>query len=140
LIPRERKEELNKLITGILHARGCHVHAVNNEPDHVHIVFALNPKCAISDLMRDVKAGTSKTINEQKWTRRKFGWQANFAAYSVSHSVLPRVIQYVMNQEEHHRQKLFREEFLEFLEAAGLVYDTEHPTEFVEGEQAALRA
>jgi REP element-mobilizing transposase RayT len=78
-------------------------------PDHVHILIGLKPK-ALSDLVRDIKANSSRFINERAWINGKF--ECNLESYS--HSQLTNVINYIQNQEEHHKQT-FKEEYVEFL-------------------------
>ena len=96
-------------------------------PDHVHILVGLKPTIALSNLVRDIKANSSKFINDQKWIAGKFEWQQGFGAFSCSHSQLTKVISYIKNQEEHHKTKTFREEYIEFLEA----YNIDFKNEFI---------
>ena len=89
--------------------------AINGMPDHIHILIGLKPNKALSDLVRDIKANSSRFINEKGWLNGKFEWQTGFGAFSYSHSQLTNVIHYIQNQEEHHRTKTFKEEYIEFL-------------------------
>jgi REP element-mobilizing transposase RayT len=118
-IPDDIREELHKEITGIVKNRHCHLRAVGSVADHIHIVLDLSTSISLADLMRDIKAVSSKWINDRR-RARTFSWQSGYAAFSVSHSGLERVIEYVMYQKEHHRNRTFREEYLEFLKLHGL--------------------
>jgi REP element-mobilizing transposase RayT len=84
-------------------------------PDHIHLLIGIGPNCCLSDLVRDVKSGSSKYINDNKFVRGHFEWQSGFGAFSLGHSQLERIFAYIRNQEEHHQKKTFLEEYLEFL-------------------------
>ena len=95
-------------------------------PDHVHIFIGYDPSHPIPDLLRDIKSNSSKFINEMKWIPGKFRWQEGYGAFSYSHSQINDVIQYIKNQEEHHRNKRFRDEYLEYLKLYDVEYDPEY--------------
>ena len=99
---------------------GCPVRIINGMEEHVHLLFLQNPKMAITDIIKQIKGNTSHWINEQNLIPEKFAWQTGYAAYSVSESQLDRVYQYIRNQKEHHRKKIFADEYDEFIVAHGL--------------------
>jgi putative transposase len=119
----DRKEALQKYITGIVRQRKQKLIAINCMPDHTHVFLGLKPNEPPSDLIGRVKTGSSNHINEQRWIGCRFSWQEGFGAFSVSHSHIGAVINYIRNQENHHRRKSFREEYLEFLERHKVSYD-----------------
>jgi putative transposase len=123
VIPKAKKEDLHRYITGVVEHRACKLIAINSMSDHIHILIGYNPKHALSDIVRDIKATSSKMINESHWMRGKFEWQEGFGAFSYSRSQLDAIIGYIMNQEKHHTVKSFREEYVEFLDAYGVEYD-----------------
>ena len=92
-------------------------------PDHTHILIGLKPDLALSDLVRDIKTGSSNHINENKWISGRFSWQEGFGAFSYSHSQLTEVIRYIQNQEKQHARKSFREEYLSLLEKFEVPHD-----------------
>ena len=92
-------------------------------PDHFHILIGQKPNVALSDLVRDVKTGSSGFINDRRWVLGKFSWQEGFGAFSYSHSQLDAVIRYIQNQQEHHRRRMFQEEYLEFLKRFNVPHD-----------------
>ena len=92
-------------------------------PDHLHLLVGLRPDATLSDLMRDVKAGSSKVINEQHWVAGRFSWQEGFGAFFHSRSQLGAVIRYIENQQKHHTRRSFRDEYVELLERFGVKYD-----------------
>jgi len=123
LIQTERNDELQKYITGIISARKQKLIAINNMPDHLHLLVGLKPDMSLSDLVRDVKANPSKFINEKRWGAGRFSWQEGFGAFSYSRSQLGAVIRYIENQQKHHAKKSFREEYIELLEKFAVDYD-----------------
>jgi putative transposase len=131
LIAPNCREELHKYITGIVSNRGHKMLAVFCMPDHTHLLVGLNPTLSVSDLARDVKAGSSKFINEKGWIRGQFNWQVGFGGFSYSKNQIDTVIKYILNQEEHHRKKTFREEYVDLLVKFGIEYDEKYLFEWI---------
>lgn len=132
LIPKEHREELHKLITGIVSNRGQKLFAIFAMPDHVHLLVSISPNVLISDLVRDIKAGSSKFINDNNWIFGKFNWQEGYGAFSYSKSHVDNVVKYILNQEEHHKKKTFKEEYLDFLRKFDVEYDDKYVFEWIE--------
>ena len=126
LISKKWKETLYQYITGIITHKNQKLMVINGMPDHIHILISLKPDCVLSDLVRDIKANSSKWINENKFVLGKFEWQTGFGAFSVSQSQVQTVINYILNQEEHHKKKTFREEYIEFLNAYQIDFKKEY--------------
>lgn len=91
LISKENREELHKFITGIVSNRGQKLFAVFAMPDHVHILVSMGPTTSISDLVRDIKAGSSKFINDKGSMKGKFNWQEGYGAFLTPEAVLIRL-------------------------------------------------
>jgi putative transposase len=123
LIRSERKEALHKYIAGIVAQREQKLLAVHCMPDHTHVLIGLKPDIALSDLVRDIKAGSANHINKSKWMAGRFSWQEGFGAFSYSHSQLTQVIRYIQTQEKHHVKKSFREEYLNLLKKFEVQHD-----------------
>ncbi len=123
IITNQWKDELYKYITGIIQNYNHKLLAINGMPDHIHILFGMRPVQSISELIQQVKEDSSKWINKRKFIRSKFSWQEGYGAFSYSKSQIPRVIQYIEKQEEHHKKRTFIEEYKEFLKAFGVEYD-----------------
>jgi putative transposase len=132
LIKKENREELHKFITGIVSNRKQKMLAIFCMPDHCHILVGMKPDIAISDLVRDIKAGSSKFINEKEWIKGKFNWQEGFGAFSYSQSHVDRVIKYILNQEEHHKRESFKKEYIELLQEFEVPYDSRYVFEWYE--------
>ena len=126
LISKENREELHKFISGIVTNRGQKLFAVFAMPDHAHLLVSMGPAISISDLVRDIKAGSSKFINDKKWMNGKFNWQEGYGAFSYSKSSVDTVVKYILNQEEHHKNKSFREEYLDFMQKFEIEYDSKY--------------
>ncbi len=123
LIDISWKERLHQYVTGIFQNNKHKMLQVNSMPDHIHILIGLRPDQAISSLIQVVKSESTKWINENHLTKTKFAWQGGFGAFSYSKSQLPRVIEYIKNQEMHHKKQTFLEEYKAFLKAFGIDYD-----------------
>jgi putative transposase len=126
------REELHKFITGVVQNRKQKLIAINSVADHIHILVGFGTTITIADLMHDVKIASSNFINENHFTPGKFSWQKGYGAFSYSRSQLDRVVKYILNQQEHHRKKTFREEYTEFLEKYEIVYNPKYLFEWVE--------
>ena len=123
LIHESFKQELFKYISGIVTAHNHKLLAINSMPDHIHIFIGMRPTQSISDLMQDIKGNSSKWINEKKFLKVRFEWQEGYGAFSYSKSHVNRVIDYIFNQENHHKKESFQEEYVRFLKAFKIDYD-----------------
>jgi putative transposase len=123
IIQSKWKEDLYKYMTGIIQNDNHKLLAINGMPDHIHIMIGLRPAQSISDLMKNVKQSSSKWINENKLTNGHFEWQEGYGAFSYSKSQIGQVVNYIQNQELHHKKKTFRDEYLDFLEKFEVDYD-----------------
>ena len=123
LIQSSWEIELYKYITGIVQNNGHKLLQINGMPDHVHLLIGMRPAQSLSVLMQQIKQDSSKWINEKRLAAGRFSWQEGFGAFSHSKSQLQTVIVYIQNQKEHHKNKSFREEYLDFLEKWEVDYD-----------------
>jgi putative transposase len=123
IIQSKWKEDLYKYIAGIIQNNNHKLLAINGMPDHIHILIGLRPAQSISDLMKEVKQSSSKWINDNKLTDGHFEWQEGYGAFSYGKSQISQVINYIQNQELHHKKKTFKEEYLDFLEKFEIDYD-----------------
>ncbi|RZL30558.1 MAG: IS200/IS605 family transposase [Pedobacter sp.] len=126
LLQKPWRNEVFKYMSGIIKEKGQKPIIVNGVADHVHVFVGIKPAMNISDLIRDVKNNSSKFINEQGWLNGKFSWQEGYGAFSYAHSQIENVYQYIANQEEHHRTKTFKEEYLEFLKKFEIEHDEKY--------------
>lgn len=126
LITKEYKTDLYKYMTGIIQHYEHKVLAINGVPDHIHILIGQRPTQALSELVQKVKANSSKWINEQRFVPGRFEWQSGFGAFSYSKSQVETVINYIRNQEEHHKHVRFLDEYQSFLNDFEIDYDGQY--------------
>jgi len=101
--------------------KDIHLDMINGIDDHVHCLISLNPKYAFSDVVNALKGESSHWINSQDLLRLKFAWQPGYSAFSVSESLIQKVRNYILKQEEHHRKMSYAEELQELLKLHNLV-------------------
>jgi putative transposase len=126
LIQKEWKDELYKYITGIVQNYKHKLLAINGMSDHVHLFFGMRPNQSLSDLMQDIKASSSKWINDNKLVPGRFEWQEGYGAFSYGKSQVSNVIGYILNQEIHHQRFDFIGEYKEFLKEFDIDYDEQY--------------
>ena len=124
------KDELYKYITGIISNKKQKLIHINGISDHIHILIGMKPTISLSDLVRDVKFNSTNFINAKRYINGKFYWQEGFGAFSCSPSQLDKVINYIKNQEIHHKRKTFKEEYVEFLKRYNVEYKPEYLFDF----------
>lgn len=120
------KDELYKYMTGIVQAHQHKLIAINGMPDHVHVFIGMRPTQSVSELLQDLKGGSSKWINERRLVKGKFEWQEGYGAFSYGKSQVKDVVTYIANQELHHQKKSFREEYVEFLQKFEIDFDEKY--------------
>ena len=120
------RAKMHAYLAGIAKNLGSHVYVVNGTADHVHLVCELPRIISLSKFIENIKKNSSIWIKRQDRKFQKFYWQRGYGAFSVSKSKLATVIQYVQNQEQHHRGKSFQEEVIEFLNKYEIEYKEEY--------------
>jgi REP-associated tyrosine transposase len=126
IVSKSWSTELHKYIAGIIKAKGQKPIIVNGMPDHVHAFIGLRPAMSISDLVRDMKNNSANFVNDHKFVKGKFSWQAGYGAFSYSHSQIRNVYNYILHQERHHKKKTFKQEYFEFLKKFEVEYDEKY--------------
>ena len=132
LIALKNRDELEKYICGIILNKKSKPLAIYCNPDHIHILIGLHPAIAVSDLTRDIKANSSRFINNKKWVLGKFCWQEGFGSFTYSRSQIDTVAKYIINQPKHHKKQSFKEEYLEILKKLEIDYDEQYLFEWYE--------
>jgi putative transposase len=115
LITKPWSDELHKYIAGIIKGKEQKSIIINGVADHIHCFVGLKPSMRISDLVRDIKNNSTNFINEKKLVKGKFSWQEGYGVFSYSHSQINDIYNYILNQEDHHKKRTFKEEYLELL-------------------------
>ncbi len=122
LVTAAIEEDLHGYVGGIVKGLDGKLLEINGIADHVHLLVKLPPKLALSDSVRNIKANSSKWLNERSRIY-KFAWQDGFAAFSVSESQVERVRGYIRNQKNRHRRLTFQEELLALLQKNRVEFD-----------------
>ncbi len=130
MIRRPWNIALYKYISGIIKGKDQKPIIVNGMPDHIHTFIELKPGMSISNLVRDIKNNSSNFINDNAWNKDKFSWQEGFGAFSYSHSHIARVYDYILNQENHHKKKTFKQEYFALLKKFEVDFKEEYLFEF----------
>jgi REP element-mobilizing transposase RayT len=126
LIDGALSNDLYPYMAGIIRQKGGTLLALGGMPDHVHILLRLKADLKLSDLVRAVKAISSKWIHERLEPIPEFGWQTGYAAFSVSQSREAAVRSYILNQAAHHRRVSFEEELMELLKKHQIEFNPEY--------------
>jgi putative transposase len=126
LIKDQYREQLQRYITGIVQKRNSKMISIYCMADHLHFFVGLNPSSSLSDLVRDIKSGSTNYINEQKWFHSKFNWQEGYGSFSYSKSQIPKVCNYIDNQAEHHKKRSFKQEYIEWLNKYEVDYNEKY--------------
>lgn len=114
---------LYEYIGGLLRNRKCALLCAGGVEDHVHLLVAIHPTTNVSDVIRDIKANSSRWVHETITTKSEFAWQSGYAAFAVSRSLTDQVSAYIRAQEEHHRTVSFQDELRAFLTRHGVEFD-----------------
>jgi REP element-mobilizing transposase RayT len=120
------RDSLHRYMATVLQNFGCPAVLVNSVPDHVHILFELGRRVAVSDAVEEVKKTSSKWLRTQGAEFSLFSWQAGYGAFAVSESNVAAVREYIAGQQEHHRKKSFQEEYRSFLERHRVAFDEKY--------------
>lgn len=122
----DNRERLYSYMAGILKNQKCHLYRINGAADHLHIVTHLHPTIALAGLIKDIKLASSGFIKGQNLFPRFNGWQDGYGAFTYSIKEKEKLIEYVKNQEVHHRIKTFREEIIELLKEHEIEFDEQY--------------
>lgn len=123
IINGQIREPLHAYMATVLKNLGCHAKLINSVLDHIHILFELGRTVSVSKVVEDAKKSSSKWIKTQPGGGGDFAWQNGYGVFSVSHSNIENVTDYIAGQREHHRKRTFQEELRALLEKHGVDYD-----------------
>ena len=116
-------QRVHQYMGGIVRGTGSSLFEIGGMPDHIHLLASLPKTTCLADFVRTIKAESSRWIKSVHPQYAHFAWQEGYGAFSVSASVVPKVVQYIRNQERHHRSQSFVDEYKSFLEAYDIDYD-----------------
>ena len=130
LVQKEWKDELEKYITGIIQNNGHKLLAIFANPDHIHSFIGYNVNQLIPQLVEKIKTSSNSWINEKRLSNFHFEWQNGYGAFTHSRSQIDNVVKYILNQEEHHKKKSFKDEYLKILKQNSIEYNEKYLFDF----------
>ncbi|MCL1933381.1 MAG: IS200/IS605 family transposase [Candidatus Azobacteroides sp.] len=122
-INKEHSTDLYKYIWGIIKNKKCVLFRINGMEDHIHILSDLHPSVALADYIREIKVSSSKWIKESGLFPGFRGWGIKYCALTYSYKERDTIINYIKNQQEHHKQESFQEEIKRLFREQGIDSD-----------------
>jgi len=120
LIPKDFQPRMCSYLAGICKIHGVLAHAIGGTDDHIHLLIHVQPSLSLAEVVLAPKSNSSRWANDEG---HKFAWQQGYAAFSVSASLVPRVVRYIQNQESHHKKMTFDAELVALLKKHGVEFD-----------------
>ncbi|MBR4722822.1 MAG: IS200/IS605 family transposase [Muribaculaceae bacterium] len=110
-ISDEASDQMYRYINSIVKSKNCRLLRINGIGNHIHLLVELSPTVALSDLVRDIKQGSSKWAKQNSSFSAFCGWGKEYGAFSCSVRDKDNIINYIINQREHHKVKTFEDEY-----------------------------
>ena len=126
LIKERFREELEKVICGIIANHRSKTYAIYCNPDHIHVFVGMTPSIAVAKLIEQIKSGSTNWLNKKGYVSNHFKWQDGYGAFSYAKSQIDDVVKYILNQPEHHKRKTFKEEYLALLNKFEIEYNSNY--------------
>ncbi len=120
------REALFRYIWGILKNNRCHLYRINGVDDHLHILTHLHPSVSLASLVQEIKISSNKFIKANKLFPDFDGWQTGYGAFTYAENAKTNLINYIKNQEEHHRKRTFEDEYRAVLKEQNVPYDEQY--------------
>lgn len=125
-LTKDRRDDLYKYISGVLKNKKCHLYRIGGIEDHIHILMDLHPTVSLASIVKDIKLSSTEYIKENRLFSQFDGWQNGYGAFTYSIREKDILIEYVKNQEEHHKVKTFKDEYLELLKEHHVAFDEKY--------------
>ena len=125
-LPTIRQDHVNDLyayITGIIKHKNSHLYRINGVENHLHILTDMNPSIAPIDFVKDIKVSTSIWMKRSNLFPVFKGWAVGYGSFTCSYMDIDRLIDYIKNQQEHHKKISFEEEYRKLLLEYGITPD-----------------
>lgn len=126
VLSKNKRDDLYKYISRVLENKKCHLYRIGGVEDHIHILTHLHPTISLSDLVKDIKLSSTDFIKSNKLFPKFNGWQEGYGAFTYSIKQKDVLIEYVMNQEEHHKKISFKDEYKAFLKEHDIEFDEKY--------------
>jgi len=125
-LTQPNRDKLCRIIWAILEKKKCHPYAINGTSNHLHIATHINPSIALSNLVKDIKMGTSEIIKNEKLFPLFESWQEGYGAFTYSIDAKKNLVNYILNQEEHHRKIDLETEYKMLLDEFDIQYNEKY--------------
>ena len=125
-LTKGKRDDLYMYISGVLKNKKCHLYRIGGIEDHIHILMDLHPTVSLSSIVKDIKLSSTEYIKENKLFAEFDGWQNGYGAFTYSIREKDILIEYIKNQEAHHKVKSFKEEYLELLKEQDITFDEKY--------------
>jgi putative transposase len=125
-LQQQNRNELFKIIWGILRNKNCALYQIGGISDHIHIITHLHPSISLASLVKDIKMGSSAYIKSNQLFPDFIGWQEGYSAFTYSIKEKGKLVTYVKNQETHHKNIAFKEELIQFLNENQIEFDEKY--------------
>jgi putative transposase len=126
MIHESWRARLHEYLGGTIRGLGGIPEAVGGVADHVHVLLGLKATHCLADFVREMKKAGTAWVHQEIPDAGKFTWQSGYGAFTVSAGSCDAVKDYIARQEEHHRVRSFREEYMLMLEKSGVTYDPKY--------------
>jgi putative transposase len=123
IMAKAKRRDLFNYIYGILKNKNCHVYRINGVEDHLHIATSVHPSISLASLIKDIKLASGQMIQTTRLFKDFEGWQNGYSAFTHNYSSLDNLVNYIKNQEEHHKKVSFLEEYIQLLQEHGIEFD-----------------
>ena len=123
VLKQDRREELFRYIWGIIENRQGHLFRISGVEDHIHVLTSLHPTVSLADFVKDIKTGSARWIKQNAVYKGFTNWQEGYGAFTCSKRERAGLIEYIKEQEMHHRKMKFEEEYRKLLLEAGVKFD-----------------
>jgi len=120
---KENREALYRYIWGILKNKKCHLYRIGGVENHIHIVTHIHPSISLSNLVKDIKRASTEFIKQENLFPQFDIWQRGYSAFTYDFSAKDNLIEYVKNQEAHHKKESFKDELIKLLKEHGIEFD-----------------
>jgi len=122
----DNREALCRYIWGVIKEKNSHLYRIGGTDDHIHILSSLHPSEPLANFVRDIKTASSNWMKKRDVFRSFSSWQEGYGAFTHSLGEQDRLIEYIKNQELHHRTVSFGDELRGLLREAGIHFDEKY--------------
>ena len=123
---KNTRHKLFQYITGVIKNKNCHLYQINGVEDHIHILTNLHPSVSLASLIKDIKISSNGFIKDNHIFPDFNGWQDGYSAFTYAYSAVPNLINYIQNQEDHHKKITFLEELRAIFREFGIEFDEKY--------------